>query len=53
MRLPPERADVRAESSPTYPLKLLGKCEFTIADDDKGIPNARGEEVEEYILKLE
>ena len=33
-------------------LRVLEKCRFTITGEDKGIANARGEEVEEFILKL-
>ena len=33
--------------------RVLEKCGFTIVGEDKGFPNARGEEVEEFILRLE
>jgi len=33
--------------------RVLEKCRFTIVGEDKGFPDARGEEVEEFILKLE
>jgi len=33
-------------------LRVLEKCGFTISGEDKGFSNARGEEVEEFILKL-
>jgi RimJ/RimL family protein N-acetyltransferase len=33
--------------------RVLEKCGFIITGDDKGFPNARGEEVEEFILRLE
>lgn len=33
-------------------LRVLEKCGFTIIDEDKGFANARGEEVEEYILEM-
>jgi len=32
--------------------RVLEKCGFTIIGEDKGFPNARGEQVEEFILKL-
>jgi RimJ/RimL family protein N-acetyltransferase len=34
-------------------IRVLEKCGFTITGEDAGFSNARGEEVEEYILKLE
>ena len=33
-------------------LRVLEKCGFAISGEDKGFANARGEEVEEFILKL-
>lgn len=33
-------------------IRVLEKCGFTILGEDKGFSNARGEEVEEFILKL-
>jgi RimJ/RimL family protein N-acetyltransferase len=33
-------------------LRVLQKCGFEIVGEDKGFANARGQEVEEYILKL-
>ena len=33
-------------------IRVLEKCGFTICGEDKGFANARGEEVEEFILKL-
>ncbi|MGZ9221640.1 MAG: GNAT family N-acetyltransferase [Anaerolineales bacterium] len=33
--------------------RVLEKCGFIIVGEDKGFPDARGEEVEEFILKLE
>jgi hypothetical protein len=32
---------------------VLEKCGFTLFGEDKGFANARGAEVEEFILKLE
>lgn len=34
-------------------LRVLQKCGFAITSEDKGIANARGEEVEEWILRLD
>jgi RimJ/RimL family protein N-acetyltransferase len=33
-------------------IRVLEKCGFTISGEDKGFSNARGEEIEEFILKL-
>jgi RimJ/RimL family protein N-acetyltransferase len=33
-------------------LRVLEKCGFTICGEDRGVPGARGEAVEEFILKL-
>ncbi|MFD2171975.1 GNAT family N-acetyltransferase [Tumebacillus lipolyticus] len=33
--------------------RVLEKCGFLICGEDKGYANARGEEIEEYILRLE
>ena len=33
-------------------IRVLEKCGFAISAEDKGFANARGEEVEEFILKL-
>lgn len=42
----------RAAKDHTASIRILGKCGFIIWGEDKGFANARGEEVEEYILKL-
>jgi RimJ/RimL family protein N-acetyltransferase len=42
----------RAAKDNIASLRVLEKCGFTISGDDKGFSNARGEDVEEYILKL-
>lgn len=34
-------------------IRVLQKCAFTISGEDKGFANARGEEIEEFILTLE
>lgn len=34
-------------------LRVLEKCGFTRIGEDKGFANARGEEIEEFILKLD
>lgn len=36
----------------TSSIRVLEKCGFTIVGEDKAFSNARGEEVEEFILKL-
>jgi RimJ/RimL family protein N-acetyltransferase len=33
-------------------LRVLEKCGFTILDEDKGFANARGQEIEEWLLQL-
>ena len=33
-------------------LRVLEKCGFTIIDEDKGFANARGQEIEEWLLQL-
>ena len=33
-------------------IRVLEKCGFTVSGEDKGFSNARGEEVEEFILEL-
>jgi RimJ/RimL family protein N-acetyltransferase len=43
----------RAVKDNVASLRVLEKCGFAIAGDDKGFANARGEEVEELILKLQ
>jgi RimJ/RimL family protein N-acetyltransferase len=43
----------RAAKDNLASLRVLHKCGFTIIGEDKGFASARGEEVEEYILKLE
>jgi RimJ/RimL family protein N-acetyltransferase len=42
----------RAAKDNIASLRVLEKCGFSIAGDDKGFANARGEEVEEFILTL-
>jgi len=42
----------RAAKDNSASLRVLEKCGFTICGEDRGFSNARGEEVEEYILKL-
>lgn len=43
----------RAAKDNSASIRVLEKCGFTITGEDKGFSNARGEEVEEFILKLE
>jgi RimJ/RimL family protein N-acetyltransferase len=42
----------RAAKDNLASIRVLGKCGFTVSGEDKGFANARGEEVEEYIFKL-
>lgn len=42
----------RAAKDNAASLRLLEKCGFTVTGEDEGFSNARGEQVEEYILKL-
>lgn len=42
----------RAAKDNIASIRVLEKCGFTISGEDKGFSNARGEEVEEFILKL-
>lgn len=42
----------RAAKDNIASLRVLEKCGFTICGEDKGFSNARGEEVEEFILRL-
>lgn len=42
----------RAAKDNIASIRVLEKCGFTIIGDDKGFSNARGEEIEELILKL-
>ena len=42
----------RVAKDNTASLRVLEKCGFEIAGEDKGFSNARGREVEEFILEL-
>ena len=42
----------RAAKDNVASLRVLEKCDFTICGHDKGFAYGRGEEIEEYILKL-
>jgi RimJ/RimL family protein N-acetyltransferase len=42
----------RAAKDNIASLRVLGKCGFVIAGQERGYSNARGEEVEEFILEL-
>lgn len=42
----------RAAKDNVASLRVLEKCGFTVSGEDKGFSNARGEEVEEFILML-
>lgn len=43
----------RAAKDHVASLRVLEKCGFAIIGEDRGFSNARGEEVEEYILRLD
>ncbi|UCG25708.1 MAG: GNAT family N-acetyltransferase [Chloroflexota bacterium] len=43
----------RAAKDNIASIKVLEKCGFAVDGEDKGYANARGREVEEFILKLE
>lgn len=43
----------RAAKDNAASLRVLEKCGFAIVGEDKGLANARGREVEEFIFKLE
>lgn len=43
----------RAVKDNAASLRVLQKCSFTIIGEDTGFANARGKEVEEWILKLD
>lgn len=43
----------RAAKDNAASLRVLQKCGFTIVGEDKGFSNARGAEVEEFILRLD
>jgi RimJ/RimL family protein N-acetyltransferase len=42
----------RAAKDNAGSLRVLAKCGFAVIGEDKGFANGRGEEVEEYILRL-
>lgn len=42
----------RAAKDNLASLRVLEKCDFVIVGEDKGFAGARGEEIEEWILKL-
>lgn len=43
----------RAAKDNAGSLRVLEKCGFEISGEDRGFSNARGEEVEEFVLRLE
>ncbi len=43
----------RAAKDNTGSIRVMQKCGFSIIDEDKGFANARGAEIEEYILRLD
>lgn len=42
----------RAVKDNAASIRVLGKCGFIVSGEDVGFSNARGEEVEEFVLKL-
>lgn len=42
----------RAAKDNAASIRVLEKCGFMVSGEDKGFSNARGEEVEEFVLKL-
>lgn len=42
----------RAAKDNTDSIRVLQKCGFTITGEDRGFANARGEEIDEYVLML-
>jgi RimJ/RimL family protein N-acetyltransferase len=50
--LPMRPLYARAVKDNIASIRVLQKCGFVITGEDKGFANARGEEVEEYILRL-
>ena len=43
----------RAAKDNSGSIRVLQKCGFSIIGEDKGFANARGEEIEEFILRLD
>jgi RimJ/RimL family protein N-acetyltransferase len=43
----------RAAKDNVASLRVLAKCGFKVVGEDRGYANARGAEIEEYVLKLE
>lgn len=43
----------RAAKDNIASLRVLEKCGFAICGEDKGFANARGQEIEEYLLRLD
>lgn len=43
----------RAAKDNSGSIRVLQKCGFSVTGEDKGFANGRGEEIEEYILRLD
>jgi len=43
----------RAAKDNAASLRVLGKCGFVVVGEDRGYANARGTEIEEYVLRLD
>jgi len=43
----------RAAKDNAASVRVLGKCGFAVVGEDRGYANARGAEVEEYVLRLD
>ncbi len=52
-RMPARPVYARAAKDNAGSLRVLEKCGFTITGEGKGFANARGAEIEEYLLTLE
>jgi RimJ/RimL family protein N-acetyltransferase len=52
-RIPTRPLYARAAKDNVVSLRVLEKCGFAIIGEDRGFANARGAEIEEYILALE
>ena len=43
----------RAAKDNVASIRVLEKCGFTVSGEDRGFANARGEEIEEYVFRLD
>ena len=46
------RTAARAAADNAASLRVLAKCGFEVVGEDRGFANARGEEIDEYVLEL-